>query len=224
MISATLPAGADQDRASSVAHRFGRIWTPITNAHVTSQLLPGEEHFLTPGHCDCGTLLGQDRRRRNKEGPLDKYVVKLRKKGWGESKIERWLAEKSRTTDRRAHEAERRRSEDGSDTHRWSLMIRALHDELQVDHVGLLLHWYRGPVDDERIDLVRTESIAVGALDECLLGGHRGGRPLPLRRGQGRLIATEDRRRMTVTLQAIAVPKPRELLASQAEPWWTAAD
>src|SRR5688572_15732863 len=90
-ITAVIPPEVAPDAAAALfaAHRLGFV--VLQNPNVAAQLSDGERHILTTrGHCDCGTVLGSHREAANHERELEK----LRKKGWGEAKIERWVEQK----------------------------------------------------------------------------------------------------------------------------------
>ena len=94
-ISAILPISANISVLAGVMDRYGRALKPQSNPALEAQLQPGERLLLTTaGHCDCGTALGAlerkaallERRRRSDE----RKEASLRRKGWGESRIQRW--------------------------------------------------------------------------------------------------------------------------------------
>lgn len=94
-ISAILPCSANISVLAGVMDRYGRALKPQSNPALEAQLQPGERLLLTTaGHCDCGTASGAlerkaallERRRRSDE----RKEASLRRKGWGESKIQRW--------------------------------------------------------------------------------------------------------------------------------------
>jgi hypothetical protein len=95
-ITATLPASADLKRLRAVGQKHSIALHPMSNASLHHQLPAGECQFLTSsGHCACGTVLGSRRQeRRRKENEKDavlRKIAKLRKEGWTEVKIRRWL-------------------------------------------------------------------------------------------------------------------------------------
>lgn len=159
-ITATLPRGADVDAAAAVARRHGRVWVPCENPYVISQLGAGEGYFFTTsGHCDCETAVGSLARPAPRKPRHEKQVPKLRRKGWSEAKIQRWLDEKHGTEKRRAAEAEARLGNPPFETEMWGSLVRDLFAELAVEHVGLLLHMYSGGLETERIHLLRRQSV-----------------------------------------------------------------
>lgn len=168
-ITATLSRGADADLIREIARRFGRDWKPLRNRHVLGQLGQGEGYFLTTrARCDCGTQIGSARQEAS-DSPDGRASAKLRRKGWGEAKIERWVSEQRRTKLKRARELDSHLRRAGADVDSWGALLRALFEESRVAFVGLLLHSYSGSVESERIDLSRDDSLPVAELDGAFL-------------------------------------------------------
>ena len=142
----TLVLGSPKKVAEleTIAAKHGRKLEPLANRSVEEHLKQGESYFYTTkGMCDCGTTLGYDERRKRKQSPdLDSQVKKLRAKGWGQSKIDRWLADK-------AHHEATQAIVSKSDEHwndDWFALLIELLDSRLVHHVCLLLHFYSGPL------------------------------------------------------------------------------
>ena len=169
-ITTTLPTGSDIEAAASIARQYGRIWEPLNNPFIAPQLDPGEEHFTTTSsHCDCGTKIGLCTRPaagRN-ERAAERKISRLRHKGWSNAKIERWLSEKRAT--------EKRREKKGLEVsgvtliEAWEDLLRTLVTQLPIAYVGLLLHWYYGDLQSERINILRRVSVPVSNLNPTFL-------------------------------------------------------
>lgn len=156
-VTTTLAGGMTDAEADAVARRHGRVFERLENPHVLRQLAERERYFVTREKaCDCGTALGSARESPLVRADLGKQVAKLRRKGWSETKIERWKRDRRKSEDdqnRRFHaEAERLRS----DTETWLALLGELLASREVRSVGVLLHWYAGSLEDERIELART--------------------------------------------------------------------
>ena len=163
-ITATLPDSAAFDDIREIGRRHAVGLKPSLNDAVQEQLLKDERQFLTTtGHCDCGTVLGsrrQERRRaKHRDSGIQRKAAKLRKDGWSESKVQRWLDQHSviESRDDRvvAVHADRRRPEAAG----WQEFVTETLLLGKARRVGLLLHWYRGFTDAERITLARRETI-----------------------------------------------------------------
>jgi hypothetical protein len=122
----------------------------VFNASVQKILAPNELHFLTTkGHCDCGTALG--RKPRDRKAPSGDDVSKRIAKGWSQAKIDRWLAGKEKAASR----APRASSIDSVAF--WAALVRDLRAALSPASVGVLLHFYSGPLGGDKFGLRRVE-------------------------------------------------------------------
>lgn len=138
-------SGSDQATINSIAARHGRRARVIRNPSVARVLAANEDQFLsTVGHCDCGTVLAsrsvQDVHSREQD------AAKLARKGWSQTKIERWLDDREKAHGR----VETRREANASDSIAlWCDLVRDLISAPGVAAAGLLLHFYSGDVEDE---------------------------------------------------------------------------
>ncbi|MBF6023969.1 hypothetical protein [Lysobacter niastensis] len=122
------------------------------------QLGRDQRYFLTtPGHCDCGTVLGShyQRARQAKDWAADEQ--RLLKKGWSKAKVARALAQKQESS-ARSDVAVLEAS--AADLASWTKLIAEILGS-GTREFGLLLHSYRGPLDED-IKLKGTEQIATG--------------------------------------------------------------
>lgn len=145
-VTAVLPAASAIDAIDTIAQRYGRRFSPLPNPGIETQLEAGERYFLlTSGHCDCGTPLGALASERRTRGPdFETQAQRLRTKGWSEAKIARSLAQA------RGHEETDVASQDAA--HRdavvtWIGLIHDILDSGKTPSLGLLLHFYDGPLD-----------------------------------------------------------------------------
>jgi hypothetical protein len=131
--------------------QFSEVPTP----GIQSQLKSGEHYLIhdTGASCDCDTWLGAANRMQSHDN-LDKEVAKLRKRGWTETRIERWRSEKQESAGRADQ-----RFADNKDNLPW---IRVIQTALAngATGFGLLLHWYDGDLDDARFSITRQQSPA----------------------------------------------------------------
>jgi hypothetical protein len=87
---------------------------------------------------------------------LERDLERVRKQGWSEAKIQRWLAEKqiAREKDERKSQHE---AEGGTrDAKQWMKLLTAVVRSGKAKQLGILLHWYRSGVTNERIRLKDT--------------------------------------------------------------------
>jgi len=143
-ISAILPISANISVLAGVMDRYGRALKPQSNPALEAQLQPGERLLLTTaGHCDCGTALGAlerkaallERRRRSDE----RKEASLRRKGWGESRIQRWRNQQQKVSSGHDPQAE---------LIDWERLLTDLLSQPRTPYVALLLHWYGGGFDE----------------------------------------------------------------------------
>jgi hypothetical protein len=138
-ISAILPISANISVLAGVMDRYGRALKPQSNPALEAQLQPGERLLLTTaGHCDCGTALGAlerkaallERRRRSDE----RKEASLRRKGWGESRIQRWRNPQQKVSS--GHDPQAGMID-------WERLLTDLLSPPRTPYVGLLqLRWH----------------------------------------------------------------------------------
>ena len=107
-ITATIPNKDDVTSVASIFKSHGFGFELISNPHVAQQIGAQDRYILTSGkYCDCGTALGSlSDRMPAKDLDLEPQVRKLRKQGWSEAKIKRWLEQKEQTKERHLREDE----------------------------------------------------------------------------------------------------------------------
>jgi hypothetical protein len=157
-ITAVLPEDARIDALDPIARKYGRRFQPQGNPSIEAQLRPGERYFVTTvGHCDCGTPLGALVPRPGSRKPLDHEIAlkQLRAKGWSETKISRWLAQK------RGAEARVQRTRSDDDTpaiDAWVAFLTEVLESKATSYMAVLVHRYGGPLS-ERIPLAGREVV-----------------------------------------------------------------
>ena len=153
-ITATLPSNVPSSEAEAIASQFERDWALLKNPHVQKYLLSGEQYFFTTrGHCDCGTTLGSKNSLHTNQNSIDRHVKKFRRKGWSQSRIDRWLGEKSKP-------------KPGGDTFNWKSLISSLIEKGNAEFVGVLLHVYTGYLEDEKVEIEKIEEVGFSKLSE----------------------------------------------------------
>lgn len=157
---------SDAARVCEVMEAFGRSATPISNPSVGMVMLAGEQKFLaTKTECDCGTVLGRGLSEARLEEGQKAEAARLARKGWSSSKIARALADKQKTSEQDSG------GPDSFDL--WVDVISALKGRLGLSSVGLLVHGYRGAIEDEAFAVARKDiastadlRLALGAIRE----------------------------------------------------------
>lgn len=167
-VTAVLPKSAPHADLDAIARGHGRQFLSISNPSIEAVIGMDEACFLTTlGHCDCGTLLGASLRKSAKGIDWVVEEHKLIRKGWSKGKIERALAQKREhsETDVAALEASEAMAS-------WVAFVSAVLDSGKTPHLGLLLHMYSGPLD-EQIELAGTEQKRRDEVRPDLLGHMR---------------------------------------------------
>jgi hypothetical protein len=142
----TLPANSPLEKLERGFFRFSML----SAGNVASVLQAGEWFGrLTSRYCDCGTALAvsgttervAERKREGVEHKLDR----LRRKGWSQNRIERWLAQVEADQDRHA----KAKADDAANEAReWRDWLHHALEEVRVEHVGLLVDDYDGLLED----------------------------------------------------------------------------
>ncbi len=160
-ITATLPGDINPESVAPAfeAHKLG--FELISNPHVSEQIDSGDWHILTArGHCDCGTAIGSlNHSNAGKSVSYERELNKFRKQGWSEAKIQRWLEQKEQTKERHQREDEARAKGSTSELNQWVDFIGDLLESGKARRLGLLLHWYRGSIESERIKILGREKV-----------------------------------------------------------------
>lgn len=153
-ITMVAPRGVDEEALKAILRRYQRGFMPIQNRFVQRYLKSGELYFLpSPKYCDCGTSLGSARDDGMPESEQiarhEQEIAKLRRKGWSNTKIERWERDQAKASERRRPTM----CEDGPDE--WPSLLEAALEELRLPYIGILLHMYSGGFDTAPKDIER---------------------------------------------------------------------
>lgn len=173
-ITAILPGNTDSRKAAEIfaQHKLG--FEEIENESVRKFLESGDLYILTTsGHCDCGTVLGSqyrepERTAAQKEEFRNQEIAKLKKKGWSESKIKRWLREAELTAEKEKRERELAHEHGVRLASDWVSFIRDVLSSKVANRVGLLVHDYSGGLSS-RIPINGKMQIGVDELSEDVL-------------------------------------------------------
>src|SRR5439155_22067036 len=82
---------------------------------------------------------------------------------------QRWLTEKAAAEERAERTQEARRSEGMRQVQRWLDVIAEILDSGVASRIGILVHWYSGGIESERIDLGPTTSVSLDGLSADML-------------------------------------------------------
>jgi hypothetical protein len=193
-ITATMAPNGDESAVRRLAKASLLKWEPLDNPGVVKQLHPGERYFLTTrGMCDCGTEIGvslrSDGRLPDRDPDLSREIKRLKKKGWTENKIDRWIEQTKADAARKHAESEARLSGPHPEVDRWIQFVSEVLAGKHADWVGILVHWYGGNVTTEAIVVGNRRWLALHDFTEDYL------------------LNAEENTLHTVTLQTRFMPK-----------------
>jgi len=157
-ITAVVPSAALTDTFLELSERHRVGATLVDNASILTQLSKDERYlWVTRGQCDCGSrLFGPSFEQVTRQ--TERQVAKLRKKGWGESKIDKWLA-----STKPGGSAPKQASGVHS-IEEWALFLDEALSLKSTKRFGLIGHWYSGGVPDEAFELQGREPHDVSEL------------------------------------------------------------
>jgi hypothetical protein len=155
-ITGVLAKTADTPSFRAIVEAHNLAFDTIHNPHIDSQLEPTERYVrVTRGHCDCSTMLGS----LHAWQPKERDIAKLRRKGWSDTKIQRWLQSKEHGVRAPATPQGELTSDE------WMAFLQDALDEGSVPYLGLMMHWYRRSPEDEQIHVARRERVLADQLD-----------------------------------------------------------
>jgi hypothetical protein len=101
-------------------------------------------------------LLGPDYERQRK---------KLRKKGWSDKKIDRWIDDKQHDSRKAMERNLHCVNNPPRDVRHWLEFISEVLNAKAATHLGLLVHWYDGPIETERVRIIERRWTPLKKLD-----------------------------------------------------------
>ena len=140
-ITATLSPDADIEKVKPIARSCELAWKQIKSGPILNQLKDGETYFLTTvGFCDCSTDLGSahDEIPEVPKVDINKQIIKLKKMGWGEAKINRWSEEKEKHK-KRLNREEQHSGDPHWETNTWIEFINKVLDNELSQWVGIII-------------------------------------------------------------------------------------
>lgn len=144
------------DDLNKVGHDNAIIFDKCDNDFVRAQLKTNEDYIVKrTKFCDCGTHLGLTARTSAPDTTRveKREVDKLKRKGWSETKIQRWLTDREKTIEKDKVKYDRIVNGVHVDIENWIDYLNKIFTETKIQHFGLLLHWYKGGLESERIKL-----------------------------------------------------------------------
>jgi len=163
-LTATLDGRADVEALRELAKDNDSTFEPLENSHVKKQLGASMKYYLTTkGECDCGTVWGAGNSAAGKKD-IGKEVRKLERKGWSDCKIARWKEDKAKVGLKKETRSKLEYNIYESSVKGWMGLISSALNEGLTSHIGILLQWYSGKVQSERIDIKKVIEVRLGEL------------------------------------------------------------
>lgn len=150
-ITITLPKETNLDEIKPLFDQFEMSQHLIHNSYVQTQL-NSDDHYIntTSRMCDCDSVIASNFQHLNLEEKYASDIKRKKKKGWSETKINRWIVQKENSG---------RNEELQQDNERWMQFLTELLNVNQIGKVGILIHWYDLGLEDEPIDLKEKRKI-----------------------------------------------------------------
>ena len=169
-LTAVLSKGADIDACCLIAEKFQRVFEPVSNQYIQKQLEPKMKYYcMTKGNCDCGTIWGKGKGAGDVKKKMNRKLKKLRNKGWSEAKIKRFIESQNQASQGRQASLKKQHIDCETLAHRWISFISEIIDQGLSDYMGILLHWYSGNLEEEKIDIQQIEKISLSELDPTFI-------------------------------------------------------
>ncbi|MFN8673714.1 MAG: hypothetical protein U0457_16760 [Candidatus Sericytochromatia bacterium] len=169
-ISCVIQSSFKLEDLNYIGKKYSKNFSSCNNYYIYKQLDNNENYLIKNSkHCDCGTELGILQRNFNhinSKRIKNNSLEKLKNKGWSDSKIKRWLEDKNRLISKEKKKMDNFYSNDNLDIKSWINFIKDLFIETEIKKFGLLLHWYKGDVNNENIKLLNKILIHLSELDE----------------------------------------------------------
>jgi hypothetical protein len=155
-ITGTISGEVTVQELNSVGQEFGLQFETCPNEFVQKQLKSGESYIWKRcKYCDCGTPLGTLNAKNIKrtKGISEAEIEKLKRKGWSEAKIQRFLNDKNKKEEQNDKDLEQMKLSAENGVQEWIDFCKKLFETVPIDTFGILLHWYERGISNERITL-----------------------------------------------------------------------
>jgi hypothetical protein len=153
-----MPVETALPQLRELCRKHGFCDDPVDNASLRV-LMPNCYQFMpVGGTCNCDTALGFEQRPRYQSNDLEGDISKLKRKGWSATKIERWKKAKE-------HTLHQKQQQPYVELGRWKNWISEIVSAHSSKRLTLLLHFFKGGLDTDPIQVKRLETIRVDALD-----------------------------------------------------------
>ncbi|HEY3321904.1 MAG TPA: hypothetical protein VGP72_15660 [Planctomycetota bacterium] len=144
---------------------------PYTNPNLVAQLSAHDALYCAmKGSCHCGTVLASAHQRQASgaryEEKTNKKLTELRRKGWSEHKIQRWLEQRESQAERMRHDPAAYDAK--PEVSAWLSLPQAVH-AAGGREFGVLLHFYAADVENENFLVKRSQNVSLGEWNQKFL-------------------------------------------------------
>lgn len=161
-ITAAITSSASIDALNDIAKKYDLKFYKIKNSFVESQLPKGFFYLSKyTNHCDCGTVLGSMYHFSNIDFDFKKEIKKLKRKGWSQTKIQRWLGDKEKNKEKLKRQSSANKQRHAPEANEWFEFIKSVVHNHDLKKFGLLLHMYRTSPETEKVKLKSIENVSI---------------------------------------------------------------
>jgi hypothetical protein len=146
---------------NAIGKNYSLEFVECNNEYITKQILKKEKYlYKVSKMCDCGTSLGEASTGKPNPDRIKKSEIdKLQKKGWSDSKINRYLSDKKKSEDKVAQQNEQALNRPSNELENYVNFIQELFMNTNIETFGFLLHWYSEGIENENIKLSDRKTI-----------------------------------------------------------------
>ena len=159
----------DSDDLKRIITENGFHYRELENDSLSKQIGNNKKIILTTkGNCDCGSILGINHQDSSPKLNVEKEKKKLKKKKWSQTKIDRYLADKIKSEDKKIQDS--RLSEETEEFNWIRLSEQLIREQIEF---GILFHQFAGLIEEEEIKIVRINQKLIGELKKGELRNFR---------------------------------------------------
>ena len=164
-ITAIIKQTTNLDELNFLGKNLGITFGDASNQHVELQLKHGQRYlWKNSKYCDCGTALGSIEFINQDKKSIEKELIRLKKKGWTETKIKKWISNKERSELKDQRTSEHKRGNYQTDAENWINFLKRIDESPDIEYFGLIYHWYSQSVENERLKLVQWKQLKINNL------------------------------------------------------------
>jgi hypothetical protein len=168
-ITAIIDKRINLDKLNELGQENIITFHTCDNDYVRNQLKETELYVAKNcKYCDCGTQLGMLTREQSPDPfRIEKREIdRLERKAWSDTKIKRWIADREKSIEKDRAKYDNLANGKHSDIQNWMMYFNKAVPDNQVNHIGLLLHWYKRGLENERIKIKERKIIKMSDLTE----------------------------------------------------------